>query len=270
MKKIEILSLVILCVILLISCNSKVENENVESKSNVDSLEAVVKSLHVELDDNKNAPEKLCVNIDELFKDNKEKELKEIATKLRTFHPECPELKKVEGYIYEITQNRLKEKERISAERMKAVDVLDKKYDDVNGVTWYKSKVVKHRVWSNMASLYIGKNKSTVWLRLMMSYYGSDWIFFDNAYLSYDGNTIEIPFDKYNDKKSDNSGGMVWEWIDVSVNSSTLSYLRKFVKGEKSKMRLSGKYTETRNLSANEIKAMKEVLLAYDVLINEQ
>ena len=32
------------------------------------------------------------------------------------------------------------------------------------------------------------------------------------------------------------------------------------------KMRLSGKYTETRNLSQKEIMGIKDVLLAYDVL----
>ena len=255
---------------LFTGCNSKAEKENVELRSNVDSLEAVVKSMRADLDCYRNSPEKLCANVDELFKANKDKELKEIAAKLRAFHPESPELKKVDGYIYEIAQNRLKEQERIKAERMKAVDVLNKKYDDINGITWYKSKAVNHNVWSNKASLYIGKDNSQVWIRLLMSYYGSDWIFFENAYLSYDGNTIRIPFDKYRDKKSENSGGMVWEWIDVMVEPSTLAYLKKYVNADNPKMRLSGKYTETRTLSANEIKAMKEILLAYDVLKNEK
>ena len=119
-----------------------------------------------------------------------------------------------------------------------------------------------------MASLYIGKDDSRVWLRLKMSYYGDDWIFFDSAYLSYEGNTHTISFDKYRDKETENDGGMVWEWLDVNVDSDLLSYLRRFVKGNNPKMRLSGKYTETRNLSGKEIKAMQEILLAYDVLKN--
>ena len=61
---------------------------------------------------------------------------------------------------------------------------------------------------------------------------------------------------------------MVWEWLDVSVDANMLSYLRDFVNGKNPKMRLSGKYSETRNLSAKEIKSMQEILLAYDVLIN--
>ena len=103
-----------------------------------------------------------------------------------------------------------------------------------------------------------------------MSYKGDNWIFFEKAYLSYDGNTMEIPFDKYDNKKSDNSGYGVWEWIDVGVDDSTLAFLRKMVKGKEVKMRLSGKYTNTRKLSSNEIKGIEDVLLGYDVLCDEQ
>ena len=41
------------------------------------------------------------------------------------------------------------------------------------------------------------------------------------------------------------------------------------VNGKSVKMRLSGKYTHTRNLTSTEIKAIKDVLLAYDVLQTE-
>lgn len=119
-------------------------------------------------------------------------------------------------------------------------------------------------------SVYIGKDSSKTWLRLLMSYKGEDWIFFEKAYLSYEGNTIQIPFDKYKEKDSDNSGGYVWEWIDVKVDSSLLSFLKDFSNGKSQKMRLSGKYVKTRNLSVKEVKALQDVLLAYDVLVNGQ
>ena len=102
-----------------------------------------------------------------------------------------------------------------------------------------------------------------------MSYVGDDWIFFENAYLSYDGNTKSIPFKKYEDKDSDNSGGEVWEWIDIEVKDDLLDFLREMVNGKSVKMRLCGKYSKTRDLSASEIKAIKDVLLAYDVLKEE-
>lgn len=254
---------------MMISCSDKkAEKENIVLHNKVDSLQNVVKQLQTELEGYKFSPDKLCADAELLFKDNNESKLKEILSKLRQYHPEASEVKTIEGYIKTIAENRAKEQERIRAERMKAVDVLRKNYDDVNGTTWYYSKVINHRVWSNMASLYIGKDDSRVWLRLKMSYYGDDWIFFDSAYLSYEGNTHTISFDKYRDKETENDGGMVWEWLDVNVDSDLLSYLRRFVKGNNPKMRLSGKYTETRNLSGKEIKAMQEILLAYDVLKN--
>ena len=102
-----------------------------------------------------------------------------------------------------------------------------------------------------------------------MSYEGEDWIFFENAFLSYDGNTKTIVFDRYRDKESDNGyGGRVWEWIDVSVSDELLAFIKDMVNGKSLKMRLSGKYTETRVLSYDEKVALKEVLLAYDVLKN--
>ena len=98
--------------------------------------------------------------------------------------------------------------------------------------------------------------------------HGDNWIFFKNAYLSYDGNTYDIYFDEYQDKETEVGSG-VSEWIDVSVSSSTLDFLKQMVNGKNIKMRLSGKYTRTRDLSTNEIKGIKDVLLAYDVLVNE-
>lgn len=100
-----------------------------------------------------------------------------------------------------------------------------------------------------------------------MSYKGDDWIFFESAYLSYDGNTRQVFFDRYDEKESDNSGGEVWEWIDVSVDDDLLSFLKEMVNGKQLKMRLSGKYTKTRNLSTKEINEIKDALLAYDVLL---
>ena len=247
---------------------AKAETENVVLRAKVDSLQSVVEQLQTELEGYMFSPEKLCADAEQLFKDTNESKLKEILEKLRKYHPEANEVKIIEGYLKTIADNRAKEQERIRAERMKAVDVLRKEYDDVNGITWYYSKTTTHRVWSNMSSLYIGKNSSKVWLRLKMSYYGDDWIFFDSAYLSYEGNTHTITFDEYREKETENSGGMVWEWLDVSVDANLLSYLRDFVNGKNPKMRLSGKYSETRNLSAKEIKSMQEILLAYDVLIN--
>jgi len=93
--------------------------------------------------------------------------------------------------------------------------------------------------------------------------------YFEHAYLSYDGNTKEIVFNKYNDKETDHDGGDVWEWIDLKVNKDVEYFLRGFAKSKNAKMRLTGKYTKTRKLTYNERKGILDILNGYDALESE-
>ena len=159
------------------------------------------------------------------------------------------------------------------AELQKALSKLnlEKTVDDVLGVTWYKQPYFKHYSWENDISIYLGDNGTRHWLRLKMSYGGDDWIFFKKAYLSYDGNTKEVLFDKYEDKKTDmgyvdyRNTVTVWEWIDVPVTESVEKFLREFAKSTNAKMRLSGKYARTLTLTTVERKGILDVLDAYDI-----
>ena len=67
-------------------------------------------------------------------------------------------------------------------------------------------------------------------------------------------------------KETDNSGGNVWEWIDVSVDKGLENFLREFAKSKNAKMRFSGKYTKTRTLTYNERRGIIDVLNGYDAL----
>lgn len=240
------------------------QKENLE-KQNMQFSDSL-KVMTEELNGYRYSPAKLCSNINILFKQDRLDALEDIAKKLEKYHPESSELKEVKSLCEKIITVRQQKKEEEKKRRMQAVNKLRKKLDDVSGITWYENPHFTHYNDINSTSIYIGKNENSVWLRLKMSYDGEDWIFFENAYLSYDGHTQEIYFDRYNNKKSDNSGGSVWEWIDVQVDTNLLTFLKSMVNGKSVKMRLSGKYTKTRNLSTNEIKAIKDVLLAYDVL----
>lgn len=234
------------------------ENEMLKSK---------VSKLEKELDGYRFSPEKLCANVDELYRADNLDSLRNVKIKLEYYHPESKELDKVKQLLSKLENNRKEKAEAARKKRMRAVNKLRKKYDDVSGITWYYNPYFTHYNNTNRTSVYMGQKDGSVWLRLEMSYEGEDWIFFENAYLSYDGKTKQIYFDKYRDKETDNDT-RVWEWIDVSVDSDILSFLREMVKGKSVKMRLSGKYTKTRNLSVNEIRGIEDVLLAYDVLKN--
>lgn len=277
MKKIVLL---ILSVISLCGCDDKtLQDRVIKLEGENDSLKNEIAALNVEIENYKNSPEKLMASAETFYKNRDDVSLNEIRNSLIKYHPECKELEKVTAYIDEIEKQKKKEADeakmkaekeakKLEEQRMAAVGKLKKKYDDVSGITWYKPKTFVHYNDANLTSLYIGKKEyGTPWLRLKMSYKGDDWIFFESAYLSYDGNTRQVFFDRYDEKESDNSGGEVWEWIDVSVDDDLLSFLKEMVNGKQLKMRLSGKYTKTRNLSTKEINEIKDALLAYDVLL---
>ena len=249
-------------------------------KQENEKLTTEIETLKKELEGYKNSPEKLIAKAKSYYESNNLSELKNINSLLQKYHPESKENTEVKEWAI-ILEKKIKseqekaEKERIAklekekAERLKAVNKLKKNHDDISGTTWYKNPYFTHYNESNRTSIYIGKNGSSVWLRLKMSYEGDGWIFFEKAYLSYDGNTLDIPFNKYDDKKSDHYTNC-WEWIDILVTPKKLNFLKEMVDGKNPKMRLSGKYTQTRNLSSNEIKGIKDVLLAYDVLLSEK
>lgn len=226
-------------------------------------------TLLEELNRYKTAPEKIASNVDQLYKDGNISELNRISKMLQRYHPESKEAGIVAGLVtrYEADQRAKAEAEREA--KRGALKKLKIKYDNVQNITWYYNNRFTHYNNSNHTSIYMGQHgdKGDVWLRLKMSYEGDDWIFFEHAYLSYDGNTIEIPFEKYKEKESDNGyGGRVWEWIDVNVDSSILLFLSEMVEGKEVKMRLSGKYSKTRIIPSSEISAIKEVLLGYELL----
>ena len=233
--------------------------------SEVTQLRDSLNKVMPELEGYRNSPEKLSSNIDELYKAGDIYELKSIKDKLEKYHPESKEYTMVKDLVSKYEKEQQEKADAEKKERLQAVNKLRKKYDDINHITWYENPYFRHYTNTNYTSIYIGQDESSIWLRLMMSYEGEDWIFFESAYLSYDGNTFNIPFDKYRDKKTENDT-RVWEWIDVRVNDDLLAFLRKMVNGKSVKMRLSGKYTNTRKLTNTEIKAIKDVLLAYDVL----
>lgn len=264
----------LLFVVLLCSCVSDSTHDEIVTK--LQALQVENNKLNEELAKYKLKPEKLVTSAKLAFDEQNKVELLEIKNLLVNYHPESSQLKVVDEYIAKLisikNQERLAKEVKIKAaykRKMAVVNKLKKEHDDVSNITWYYNPYFTHYSNTNRISLYIGQENSRVWLRLKMSYQGDNWIFFENAYLSYDGNTQPISFNRYDEKETENSGGGVWEWIDVSVDKRTLEFLNKMIEGKKIKMRLSGKYTKTRNLSRNEKRALTDVLLAYDVLKEE-
>jgi hypothetical protein len=230
----------------------------------------VLDSCLVELEQYKNTPDKLYAQVEDLVKRQDVIGLLTICQSLEKYHPSSVECKKAKLALDNLNSEMARQAAAEKAKRLQAVNKLKKDFDDVSGITWYYNPYFVHYNNSTHVSVYIGKKSTSApWLRLKMSYYGNNWIFFENAYLSYDGTTISIPFDKYQEKKTDHYTDC-WEWIDVSVSDTLLSFLQQMIKGKVVKSRFDGKYTSTHILTKQEIKGIEDVLLAYDVLLKEK
>ena len=274
MKKLIYL-LLLTPIIYLTSCSDKEKEAE---------LEAEIIELSSQLDECENGSDKLLAAIEIADKKKNITEVKILFEEIEDRHPESKEYtlarKIYDKIIAEekakkdklLREIKLKEKEEkkkndlAKKERLRSLNKLKKNFDDVSGITWYKQPYFTHYSNTNLTSIYMGEKGSSKWLILTMSYKGDDWIFFDNAILSYDGNSKTILFDKYDEKKTDHSGGSVWEWIDVSVDNGLESFLREFAKSKNAKMRFSGKYTKTRTLTYNERRGIVDVLNGYDAL----
>lgn len=236
-------------------------------------LQNLISELETQLDDCENGSDKLLAKIKIAFEEEKYSNIKVMFSEFQNRHPESKDFKEVKGIHEQVLEIELKRKieaernaEKEKSEMLKALNKLKKGYDDISGLTWYKQPYFTHYTNSNLTSITMGESGSYRWLTLMMSYEGDDWIFFEHAYLSYDGITKEIIFNKYDDKETENGGGGVWEWISLPVTEDLELFLRKFAKSKNAKMRLRGKYTKTRTLTYNERQGILDVLNGYDAL----
>ena len=173
---------------------------------------------------------------------------------LERFYPNSPELAKADS-IDKANLADYMEKQRQNVSKLKC------QYDEVERISWYYNSKFTHNNNSNHVSFYVGLKENNVWLRLKMSYYGDEWIFFDNALLSYSGENKEVVFMR-NEKETDNSGGYVWEWIDISGDKYE-NILKRMAEKQEGLVRFSGKYSHDHKLTKTEMDAIIEVLDAY-------
>ena len=242
--------------------------ENESLKAEITNLTAALDECKAEIEQYKTTPDILYAKAQKCIEKKDIEGLNVVCGKFDKYHPTAPEAQKARTALVKLIQEKEQAAAAEKAKRMQAVNKLKKQYDDVSGITWYYNPYFTHYNNSNHFSIYMGKmTTGKPWLNLMMSYYGDGWIFFEHAYLSYDGNTIEIPFNKYDDKKTENDSSC-WEWLNMSVSDTVLAFLKQMVNGKSVKMRLSGKYEKTRNLTKTEIDGVRDVLLAYDVLLH--
>lgn len=143
-----------------------------------------------------------------------------------------------------------------------AFNRLKKKEDDFEGTTWYENPYLTRNSYSNHIIPYIGKKGNKIWMRIYVTYTGSDWIFFDEIKLKIGDVTTTLPFNKY-DKQTGVSGGSVFESIDIKGTSYLMTMLHDIPEDTDVQIRLSGERTKDRTLTKQERKAIEDVTSAY-------
>ena len=123
---------------------------------------------------------------------------------------------------------------------------------------------------SNGFFLYFGKEDSGRFtaIRLVARYYAEDWLFVTRAWAKADGVTVDVPQKSGNvlGWERDNSGGNIWEWSDSPVTAAQeVAAVRTLASAKSVTVRFEGKqYYNDRKLSPQQIKAMQEVIAAYE------
>ena len=274
-RKLAILITLMITTLLISSGCGVSQDEYNRDNSENEQLKSENEKLRVELDELLNGSERLLTNMKLSYDEKDFEDAKNIYVILKEKHFNSEEFSRATLLYNEIInieqeeENKRKQEEEIlKQERLQALEGLVVEHDDISGITWYYQPYFMHYNNRNLTSIYMGEKDSEIWLRLKMSYYGDNWIFFETAYLSYEGNTFDVLFDKYENKETENAGGEVWEWIDVPVEETTIAFLEKFAQSTEAKMRLTGKYEETRNLSQDEKDGITDILNGYYALKN--
>ena len=135
--------------------------------------------------------------------------------------------------------------------------------DDFKGIAWYHDKSSPKYRNSNGFELYFGTQKgSNTTLRLVIQYYGEDWLFIDKYLFNVDGYTYEID-PGYGDVESDNDS-KVWEWFDTKPNQDEVGLIKRIIKSKKAVMRIEGsQYYKDVTITSTQKKALSRVLIVY-------
>lgn len=151
-----------------------------------------------------------------------------------------------------------------------ALSQLKASTDDDTGITTYHySKGILSD--GNECSIYLTQCGSDVDVHLNVIYTDSHPLSFHAVSLSYEGNTIDVPFTS-NDKSRKTSGSSKSKKyryeLDVKVDAPIVAFLRRMTTASKAELRLTGNATVKRQLSKRELRAFNLVLSAYDQLLS--
>ena len=193
--------------------------------------------------------------------------LRRICVELKLSFPNSFEYKKATEALNKIEKDlELAEASRKAA-RKRAVYKL-KRVED-GDISWYQNPDFFFKNPYYLIAVYIGKNSESVWLRMVLSNYtilNETLLHFEKVFIGDGNNLIEVPFEAKS-YKADQESYTQWEWIDTSVSTEVHEFLSAIISGSSPRIEFFGNgKSKTHQITQGEINAIREVLLAYDVL----
>lgn len=277
--------LFIFFLIILDSCGvpqedfEKLRTENTELKNDIEGLQKLNAELKLELEECMVGADKLLSKAISYFDDEEYYKSRPTLKLLLEKHPGSSEskkaeelLKKVNFQIDKIDKDKIKrEEDRKRKEKQRlanATSKMRKKYDDIEGITWYRDKTSpRHSNYNGFYAYFGKKNTGSPWLRLVIQYAADDWLFIESYIIKVDGKTYNITEDEYGEIETDNGSGGIWEWLDRNVESDEFEIIKSVANGKDVKIRFNGKqYYKDKTITSKQKLALRNVLDAYEAL----
>jgi hypothetical protein len=219
-----------------------------------------------ELEEVKNAPDRLLAQAEAALPKNDLKAAQRIAAQLAEQHPGSPQAARAAEIVTLIEKAAAEQAAAEQARIAAATSKMRTEKDEVRGITFYYDKSTTPYRDVNSFHLYIGKDKSGIWMLKSIQYQGDDWLFIENYVVKADDERYDIAAD-YFDVERDNSGGAVWEWYDARVTRTDLRMIRAIIASQNTTLRYNGQqYYWDRQITAAEKKALQNVLDAFVAL----
>lgn len=131
------------------------------------------------------------------------------------------------------------------------------KKDEFKSLTWIEAKYKKGSYGNRIYCYFSKDSKGVSSPRLVIRYYGNDWIFWNKVTFLVDGQSF-IYYPNKTPKHDNNTS--VWETTDEVLSEQMKTIIGKMFNAKTVKYRLEGKYIKDLTLSKRNIKAIKEVL----------
>ncbi|GAB6931565.1 hypothetical protein JCM10914A_55620 [Paenibacillus sp. JCM 10914] len=265
------------------------EEELASTKEALEKLQIENDSLKQQLDDFKNGPDKLLAEANSHFASDDIKKLTKTYETISKKHPGSEEEKKINELVTElqtkldkkaaeekIATEKLAAEEKAAAEKLAAEEKarreqasssMRKNTDEVTGTTIYKDKTSPQYINDNGFNMFFataeGSDIPVLYVRFQ--YTGDNWLFIDNYTLRVDDQVYTVN-PSYSEVNRDNQVGGVWEYYDTLVTGELYDIINAVINSNKTVIRSQGERYQDRTVTAQEKKALQNVLDAFKAM----